>query len=56
MTTSFKESVFASLDETYFLDVAQKGKKGAASMSNSVSRTNYFKLVNIPDSTEEVNY
>lgn len=56
MIRLFRESVFALLGEPYFLDVAQKGKKGAGSMSNSVSRTNYFKLVNILDSTGEVNY
>jgi len=52
----FRESTFASLYENHFPDVAQKGKKGVELMSNSVSRTNYFKLFNILDSTGEVNY
>lgn len=56
MFRSFRESAFASLGETYFLDAAQKGKKGDESMSNSFSRTNYFKSVNILDSTGVVNY
>lgn len=51
MIRPFKESVFVSIGETDFLDVLQEGKKGVELMSNSVSRTNYFKTVNILDST-----
>lgn len=56
MLRPFKESVFVSIGETDFLDVPQEGKKGVELTSNSVSRTNCFKMVNILGSTGEVNY